>query len=150
MDEEDEALAVKVAVIEATHGLRPLATAAAIVTVTLDPAVSLILTSLLVRTEAAVQLAPRPTPGPGRAAAAPPEPGGLLDAAATIGAGHPTADLDRAPVPAPARPPTAAAEKTGDTIWTMVIMTDPITTVNHLAHFIPDEASPERVLPPEA
>lgn len=141
VNEEEEDAAVEAAV---THAPRPLATAAAIVIVTLDLAVSSILMSRPAHTEAAVQLDRLPT----LALAAAPLPGPVhpLDVAATVGAGHPTADLDPAPVP----PPTEAAEKTEDAVRTMVIATDPSSAVNHTAHFTPDEAEPERVLPPEA
>lgn len=143
---EEEAPAMEAAVTQATHVLRRVATAAAIVTVTLDLAVSSILMFLPARTEAAVQLGPLPTP----ALVVAPLPGPVhpLDVAAMVGDGHPTADLDPGPGPVPL--PTGAAEKTGDAVRTMVITTDPNFTVNHTAHFIPDEAEPERVLPPEA
>lgn len=110
VNEEEEDAAVEAAV---THAPRPLATAAAIVTVTLDLAVSSILMSRPAHTEAAVPLDRLPT----LALAAAPLPGPVhpLDVAATVGAGHPTADLDPVPVP----PPTEAAEKTEDAVRTM-------------------------------
>lgn len=145
--DEEEVLTVKIAVTAATHDLRPLATAAAIVTVILGLAVSSILMSLPAHTEAVVQLGPLPTLAlvaellPVRVLAHP------LDAMAMVGAGHPTADLDLDPGPAP---PTAAAGKTGDAIRAMVIITDPNSAVNHPAHILPDEAEPERIPSPEA
>lgn len=143
MDEEEEVLAAKVAGTKATHDLHPLATAAAIVTVILGLAVSSIRMSLPARTGAVVQLGPLLTLAPEVA----PFPGPVhpLDAVAMVGAGHLTADPDPGPVP----PPTVAAEKTGDAIRTMVIITDPNFAVNHPAHKLPDEAEAERVPSPE-